>query len=108
MKNRLITLSFRKIKDSFKRFFSLAILSLLGISFFTGMRITMPGMLLSLDKYYKENNVYDVEILSTNGLNEKDVEEMLNHAIKEGNPLYPVPKEFSKEEFRKIYRLILC
>ena len=40
--------------------------------------------------------------------NEKDVEEMLSHAIKEGNPLYPVPKEFNKEEFRKIYRLILC
>lgn len=76
MKNRLITLSFRKIKGSFKRFFSLVILSLLGISFFTGMRITMPAMLLSLDKYYKENKVYDVEILSTNGLNEKDVEEL--------------------------------
>ena len=40
--------------------------------------------------------------------NEEDVAEMLTHAIKEGNPLYPVPKEFNKEEFRKIYRLILC
>ena len=40
--------------------------------------------------------------------NEKDVEEMLNHAIKEGNPLYPVPREFNKEDFRRIYRLILC
>ena len=39
--------------------------------------------------------------------NEKDVEEMLNHAIKEGNPLYPVPKEFNKSDFRKIYRLVL-
>jgi len=39
--------------------------------------------------------------------NEDDVDEMTNHAFKEGNPLYPVPKEFSKEEFKKIYRLVL-
>lgn len=39
--------------------------------------------------------------------NEKDVSEMIDHAFKEGNPLYPVPKEFSKEDFRKIYRIIL-
>lgn len=38
---------------------------------------------------------------------EKDVEEMINYAFKEGNPLYPVPKEFSKEDFRKIYQKIL-
>ena len=37
----------------------------------------------------------------------KDVEEMILHAFKEGNPLYPVPKEFSKSDFREIYRKIL-
>ena len=38
---------------------------------------------------------------------ENAVNEMINHAFKEGNPLYPVPKEFSKEDFKKVYRLIL-
>ena len=38
---------------------------------------------------------------------EEDVDEMIKHAIKEGNPLYPVPKEFSKKEFKDIYRLVL-
>ena len=38
---------------------------------------------------------------------EDDVSEMISHAIKEGNPLYPVPREFNKEDFRKIYRIIL-
>ena len=38
---------------------------------------------------------------------EDDVNEMIEHAIKEGNPLYPVPKEFSKEDFKKIYRTVL-
>ena len=38
---------------------------------------------------------------------EDDVNEMIGHAFKEGNPLYPVPKEFDKAEFKKIYRIIL-
>ena len=38
---------------------------------------------------------------------EEDVNEMIGHAFKEGNPLYPVPKVFSKEDFRKIYRIVL-
>ncbi len=38
---------------------------------------------------------------------EEDVKEMIKHAFKEGNPLYPVPKEFNKKDFEKIYRLVL-
>ena len=38
---------------------------------------------------------------------DKDVEEMAHHAIKEGNPLYPVPRIFSYEDFLVIYRLVL-
>ena len=38
---------------------------------------------------------------------EDDVKEMIEHAFKEGNPLYPVPKEFSRKDFEKIYRLVL-
>ena len=71
--NRLITLSFRKIKKSLKRYFSLIILSLLGTGFFIGMKVSMPNLLVSLDDYYKEKAVYDIEILSTNGLNQEDI-----------------------------------
>ena len=74
--NRLITLSFRKIKKSFKRFFSLVILSLLGVSFFVGMKVSMPNLLMSLDNYYKNKDTYDIEIISSNGLNDKDIEEI--------------------------------
>ena len=38
---------------------------------------------------------------------EDDVKEMIEHAFKEGNPLYPVPKEFNRAQFEKIYRLVL-
>ena len=39
--------------------------------------------------------------------NEKDVDEMIKNALKEANPLYPVPKEFFREDFERIYRTIL-
>ncbi len=39
--------------------------------------------------------------------NELDVSEMIEHAYKEGNPLYPVPKEFLREDFRRVFHLIL-
>lgn len=38
---------------------------------------------------------------------EIEVDEMIEHAFKEGNPLYPVPKEFTREDFKRIYRIIL-
>ena len=76
--NKLIILSFKKIKKSYKRFFSLVVLSLLGVSFFVGMRVSMPNLLTSLDNYYKEKNVFDVEILSTNGLNKEDIKAISN------------------------------
>ena len=56
--NKLITLSFRKIKKSYKRFFSLVVLSLLGVSFFVGMRVSMPNLLTSLDNYYSSYIIF--------------------------------------------------
>ena len=35
------------------------------------------------------------------------VNEMIENAFKEGNPLYPVPKEFNRDDFKRIYRIIL-
>ena len=82
--NRLITLSFRKVKKSYKRFLSLVILSLLGVSFFVGMKVSMPNLITSLDDYYKNKEAFDVEIISSNGLNEMDIGEIkkLNNNIK--------------------------
>ena len=82
--NRLITLSFRKVKKSYKRFFSLVILSLLGVSFFVGMKVSMPNLITSLDDYYKNKDAFDVEIISSNGLNDMDISEIkkLNDNIK--------------------------
>ena len=83
-KNRLITMSLREIKKSKKRFFSLCILSILGVSFFVGMKMSGPTMMESLDKYYDDNKMYDLKVISTLGLDDDDVKEIkkLNSSFK--------------------------
>lgn len=74
MKNRIITISLREIKKSFKRFMSLLVISMLGVAVFSGIKATASDMMKSLDEYYDDNNVYDIKITSTQGLTEEDVE----------------------------------
>ena len=83
-KNRIITMSLREIKKSRKRFFSLCILSIIGVSFFAGMKMSGPTMLDSLDEYYDNSKVYDLKIISTLGLDDEDIKEIqkLNNEYK--------------------------
>ena len=75
-KNRIITMSLREIKKSQKRFFSLCVLSILGVSFFVGMKMSGPTMLKSLDKYYDDNKIYDLKVSSSLGLDDVDINEI--------------------------------
>lgn len=74
IKNRLITLSLKKIKNSFKRFLSLAVLSFLGVTVFVGIKMTNPDMMQSIDTYFDSQNAYDIKVISTLGLTDKDIE----------------------------------
>ena len=65
MKNRIITLSLREIKKTFKRFISLLILSCLGVAFFVGLNSASKSFKTSVNKYLKENNSYDIKIVSS-------------------------------------------
>ena len=64
-KNRIITLSFREIRKTFKRFISLIILSCLGVSFFVGLNSASKSFKTSVNKYFKDNNSYDIKIVSS-------------------------------------------
>ena len=65
MKNRIITLSFREIRKTFIRFFSLVILSCLGVSFFVGLNSASKSFKTSVNKYLKDNCGYDIKIVSS-------------------------------------------
>ena len=71
-KNRINTTSIREIKHSFKRFLSLLVMSMLGVGVFVGIKMSAPDMMASLDKYYDDNNFYDIKLVSTLGLTKND------------------------------------
>lgn len=68
--------SLKEIKNSFKRFISILLIVLLGVGFFAGIKATSPDMQETLNKYYEYNNVFDVEVISTLGLTNSDIEEI--------------------------------
>lgn len=73
MKKALLKDSIKEITKTYKRFLSIMLMSLLGVGFFAGIRATGPDMRQTIDNYLKENNVYDIELISTLGLTEDDI-----------------------------------
>ena len=76
MKKALLKDSVKEIKNTYKRFISILLMAFLGVGFFSGIRAASPDMLDTIDQYYKEQNVFDIEILSTLGLTQQDIEEI--------------------------------
>lgn len=64
---------FVSIRKSFKRFLSITLIVLLGVGFFAGIRATSPDMEDTLSRYYKENNMYDIELMSNYGISQDDI-----------------------------------
>lgn len=69
---------FREIKHSFGRFLSITILLMLGVAFFVGLKAVGPDMLLTATRYFERYNLADVDVQSTYGLDESDVELLKN------------------------------
>ena len=78
LKKALLKDTFKEIKKSYKRFISILLMALLGVGFFAGLRASSPDMIDSIDTYYKKQNVYDIQIMSTLGLTDSDIEALCN------------------------------
>ena len=76
MKRALLKDSVKEIKNTYKRFISILLMAFLGVGFFAGLRAASPDMIDSIDQFYEDNQVYDIQILSTLGLTEADIEEL--------------------------------
>ena len=68
--------SVKEIKNTYKRFISILLMAFLGVGFFAGMRAASPDMVDTINQYYKDTQVYDVQILSTLGLTNQDIKEI--------------------------------
>lgn len=68
--------SIKEIKNSYRRFLSLLLISMLGVGFFAGVKATTPDMQKTIDTYFDKEKLFDVKIVSTLGLTEEDISEV--------------------------------
>ena len=73
MKKSLVKNNFKEISKTKRRFLSILVMAFLGVGFYAGLVACSPDMQDSLDKYVDNNSMYDINIISTLGLTEDDV-----------------------------------
>lgn len=73
MKKALLKDTGKQILKTYKRFISILLMSLLGVGFFAGIRAGSPDMKKTVDKYFDTYNFYDIEVVSTLGLTDDDI-----------------------------------
>ena len=78
MKTALLKDGLKEIKNSYKRFLSILLIVLLGVGFFAGLRAASPDMKRTLDMYFDDLNVMDIQVISTLGLTDNDIEAIKN------------------------------
>ena len=76
MKNAMTKSTLREIKGSFSRWIAILAICALGVGFFCGLKICKEDFILTGDTFYAQHNFYDYELMSTLGLEEKDVTKM--------------------------------
>lgn len=64
---------FRTIKKEKKRFFSIMFITILGVTMMTGLQAGCEDLRFSADKFYDQQKLFDISIMSTLGLTEEDV-----------------------------------
>ena len=78
MKNVLLKDTVKEINVTFKRFLSILLVVLLGVGFFAGIKATSPDMKKTIDEYFDNQNVMDIEVISTLGLTDDDIKTLQN------------------------------
>jgi len=66
----------REIRRTLGRFFSIFLICGIGASFFAGIRASSPDMRMAADRYFDEQNMMDIQLLSTVGFEQEDLEKI--------------------------------
>ncbi len=69
----LSTDALREVRRSPARFFSILAIVAIGAGLFVGIKAAAPDMKYTADRYYDQQNMMDVRILSTLGLDSEDI-----------------------------------
>ena len=65
---------YRDIRSSLGRVRSIFFIVAIGVAFFSGIRASEPDMRYSGDAYFDQKNLMDIEVISTLGLTDDDIE----------------------------------
>ncbi len=87
----------KEIQFSLGRFLSILCIVAIGVAFFSGIKASAPDMKNSADSYFDRHNVQDIQIYSTLGLTNNDIE-----AIKKINNVKDVAGSFSIDTLSQI------
>lgn len=80
---------FREIKVSLGRFISILSIVAIGVAFFAGIKASAPDMKYSADTYFDTQNVQDIQIYSSLGLTDSDVNSIKKiKGVKEVQPAF--------------------
>lgn len=88
MKSKILKTAFLEIKSRKKIFISLLFMSFLGVGFFAGIKSTSPDMKDTLESYFNDLNMMDIEVSSLNMFNDEDVSKFKEiEGVKEVEPV---------------------
>lgn len=65
--------TFRLIAKTRKRFITIVLIVLIGVAFMVGLMSSAPTMRYSVDKYFDDTNFMDVQLFSSFGFDDRDV-----------------------------------
>ena len=65
---------YMEIRRSLGRFMSIFFIVAIGCAFFSGIRASEPVMRYSGDAYFDDKNMMDIEVISTMGLTDDDLQ----------------------------------
>jgi len=88
-----------EIGKSKARFLALLAIITLGVAFFAGIKAAGPDMLDTANQYYEDNNLYDLKVLSTYGLEEADIAILDETADLSVHPMRTVDIEMGGSDF---------
>lgn len=88
-----------EIGKSKARFLALLAIITLGVAFFAGIKAAGPDMLDTANQYYEDNNLYDLKVLSTYGLEEVDIAILDETADLSVHPMRTVDIEMEGSDF---------
>ena len=111
MKNAHLKDTLREVWKTKSRFIAIFSIIALGTGFFSGVKATGPDMKLTADQYFVDNNLMDIRIISSYGLNEEDISAIKSEKnIKELMPSFTldaIAKHNSIDAVAKIHSIPL-